>query len=447
MKMKSKYMLIATVVSGAVLTIALITVYNMLPIATGFAAKNMCSCLFVANREFSSIEENDLNFSLVKYVKNVVDYENRTVRSTFLGMQPRIAVYRKDGGCTLTDSREALAATAECEKGSSQVDSLYGHDGKLQVANSKINPKLLEAVDQAFDKPGDRKFKKTRAVLVLKAGEILAEKYLDGFDAETLQLGWSMNKSIVNALAGIMVRKGLLDIDEATGIPLWQSDERRKITYRHLLQMNSGLKWREVYGTASDVTRMLYKSESPYEYAISKPSAFQPGSKWVYASGTSNILAGLFMKKLGGAEAYRCFLQRELFDKIGMSSIIMEQDRKDRFISSSYAFATPRDWARFGLLYLNDGICNGVRILPEGWVDLTTEPAKGSGGEYGAHFWLNKSGELKDVPGDVFGAHGFQGQRVFIVPSKDMVVVRLGISKDGDFDFNSWLSSVISAVE
>ena len=219
----------------------------------------------------------------------------------------------------------------------------------------------------------------------------------------------------------------------------------KDITIDQLLNMESGLEWDEDYFNISDVTRMLYLNDDAVKVAIGKTLEFRPEENWEYSSGTTNILSWIIRKKTRSYDEYLNFPYRELFYKIGMTSAQMEMDARGTYIGSSYCFATARDWAKFGLLYLQDGIWNGERILPEGWIKYSTTPVEKSKGIYGAHFWLNHNhAAYKDAPPDLFSANGFQGQRVFIIPSKDLVIVRLGLAGSSSFDFNEFLKNITS---
>jgi CubicO group peptidase (beta-lactamase class C family) len=276
----------------------------------------------------------------------------------------------------------------------------------------------------------------------------LAEAYGDGFDRTTPLLGWSMTKSINSALIGILVKEGKLAIDVPAPVEEWQGDERKDITIRSLLNMTSGLEWVEDYGDISDATIMLYNRGDVAKYAISKEAALPPNSDWYYSSGTTNILAAIVRRSFETHQQYLDFPRVSLFNRIGMRSAIMETDAAGTFIASSYTYANTRDWARFGLLYLNNGIWNNDTIFPTNWVNFTQQEAPHSNGDYGAQFWLNKSGsELPDAPRDTYFADGFHGQRVYIIPSKKLVIVRMGESKKGEFDYNKFVSSIIAAFE
>ena len=236
----------------------------------------------------------------------------------------------------------------------------------------------------------------TLAVVVQHRGEVVAEAYADGVTADTTLISWSMAKSITHALVGMAQMDGLLDVQAPTGIAQWQNDDRRLITLQHLLEMRSGLAWIEDYvvGNESDVIDMLFGSgkEDHAAHAMNQPLASTPGKEWYYSSGTTNIVARLLGDALG--DTTREFIQRRLFDAIGMSSATAQFDAAGTFVGSSYVYATARDFAKFGELYLRDGMCDGKRILPVGWVDharAQTVIDDETGQGYGAHWWTQPS--------------------------------------------------------
>jgi len=285
-------------------------------------------------------------------------------------MAKQTAVYREGLGCALVSDGYTTLQTSlsrvtsnNWPMGNKMVDSLLP---------AFDQGKLTAALAYAFENPA----LKTRAVVVLKDGQLIGEQYADGFDKDTPILGWSMTKSITSALVGILTREGKININEPVDIPEWKEDERSKITMNNLLQMSSGLKWEEIYTTVSDVTRMLSLEGDMYQQAISVPLEVAPDTKFYYSSGTTNIVAGLLKKQFNRVEEYWAFAHTALLDKIGMHSAVIEPDAAGTFVGSSYCFATPRDWAKFGQLYLNDGVWQGERILPEGWVDYTRTPGR-----------------------------------------------------------------------
>jgi CubicO group peptidase (beta-lactamase class C family) len=287
----------------------------------------------------------------------------------------------------------------------------------------------------------------------MHGGEILAERYAQGFTPSTPQLGWSMTKSVNSALIGILVKQGKLVTDDPAPVPEWQrsDDPRRAITLDQLLRMSSGLTFQETYeeNPVSDVNVMLFASADSAASAAAKPLQAQPDTQWSYSSGTTNILSRMVRQTVAGSVVdYWLFPHRELFARLGTGAIFMEPDPSGTFVASSFMYATPRDWARLGQLYLQDGIWQGERILPEGWVEYSRTPTPlAPGGRYGAQFWLNQGEEkwLTDLPPDLFAMSGHDGQFVLILPSQDLVVVRLGYSPG--IDRNELLAFVVDLLK
>lgn len=292
-------------------------------------------------------------------------------------------------------------------------------------------------VDRAFDTDGD--LRETYAVVVIHQGRLVFERYaghLSHFDAPdepigptTPLLSWSMAKSFLHSLVGMLVADDRLDPEAPADVPLWQDDERRHITLRHLLEMRDGLDFIEDYvdGDRSDVINMLFGDgkDDVAAFAADRPLAATPGERFNYSSGTTNIISGLVARLLGPGDPYENFLQEQLFDAIGMTSARATFDPAGTFIASSFVYATARDFARFGLLHLRDGEWDGRRLLPPGWVDTArtqqaTDAETGNG--YGWQWWVR--------PGDdhhgTFWAHGYEGQSIVVCPGLDLVLVRLG---------------------
>jgi len=244
-----------------------------------------------------------------------------------------------------------------------------------------------------------------------------------------------------------MVKKGLMDIKQPADIPVWKNDKRAAITIENLMHMNSGLEWNENYGNLSDVTLMLHNVVDMAEFTYNKPLVVRPDSVWLYNSGATNIVSYLIRKKIDNDAEYYAFPRRELFNPTGMRSAIFETDASGTLAGSSYIYASMRDYVRFGLLYLNKGNWLGQQILPEGWTENAIEPANGSNGRYGSFFWLNQSNDYPHVPQDLYMCQGHDGQYIYIVPSLELVVVRTGFSKKGDFDFPAFLTSIVACIK
>src|SRR4030042_7048718 len=441
------YLLLIAIIIGVV-----IYAWPRLPIITAFAAKDMCSCVFIAERDPGSVEKQDLSFFPISLAKTKVNYDDKSVTASLFGLVKRKAVYREGLGCTvIVDFPEEEIRQQSLP---AIPPTLYTPDTPWPFGDRLPDSlpagvdygKLAESVDSAFDDPGVEPVLKTQSVVVVYDNTLVAEKYADGFDLYTECLIWSMTKSITNALVGILVREGKLDIYQSTGIDEWETDGRSDITINNLMQMNAGLQWVENYFNLSEVTKMLYMRVDMYRYAVTSPQVNKPDSVWYYATGMAVIMSGIIRETIGNDQEYHTFPYTELFNKIGMRNTVFETDASGTFVGSSYCFATPRDLARFGILYVNNGIFEGDTILPEWWVKYTITPATGSDGLYGAFFWLWDPVKYPDVPKDMFLCDGFLGQRIFMIPSKKLVVVRTGYSMK-DFDMNRFLKHIIEALK
>lgn len=406
------------------------TQYPKFVLISGFSAKNMASGIFIANRTQTSIEQSDNNFSPVTWAKNEVNTKDKSVTSNVFGLKSRTAIYREGLGTVLTNEdydQSTPYLIPKRTKISTNLSYPYGDLPQKDTIFSLLNYNKLEGVvDNYFSK--NNEFNTTRSLLVIYKDQIIVERYADGFDKNTKILGWSMAKSLISAVYGVMDQQGKLNKNEPTQIDAWKNDERSKITLNNLLQMNSGLEWEEDYTKISDVTKMLYLDTDLTKSQVDKPLIGKPNETWNYSSGTTNLLSGILRKKFKTHQEYLDFWYTDLIDKIGMHSMLVEADLAGNYIASAYAWATTRDWAKFGLLYLHKGLWNGEQIMSEDWVKYTATPTNTSEGIYGAQFWLNSNGHMPDVPKDLFFSDGFQGQRVFIIPSKDLVVVRMGIT-------------------
>ncbi|UMB52884.1 beta-lactamase family protein [Lutibacter sp. A64] len=422
--------------------------YSRLNIITGFSAKSVCSCTFEAGRDLASIEVGDNGFSPINLAKNTINNEEKSVTSTVFGLKPRKAIYKEGVGCVLLPKgNENVKFKPNRKITTKNLPYPYGNLPQKDTLFNNVNYKALNtAVANAFDKPEDT-IKRTRAVVVIYKNQIIAEKYAPGFTNETKLLGWSMTKSIASAVLGILEKQGKINVNTTNLFPEWENDERSKISLNNLLQMNSGLEWVEDYNTISDVTKMLFLAEDMTKIQLEKPLKSKPNESWNYSSGTTNLLSGFIRNQFKTHQEYLDFWYAELIDKIGMNSMVIETDISGNYIASSYGWATARDWAKFGLLYLNEGNWNGEQILNKSWVDYTKTPTNTSNGRYGAQFWLNAGGVYSNVPKDLFSCNGYQGQHVFIIPSKDVVVVKFGLTEHPDFNLDTFLSEILVAIE
>ncbi len=395
------------------------------PIATGYAAKTICSGVFVSGRAPEDVEGDLPDNPLVPLLRTSVDRDEGSVRATLLGAAASTAWFTEGLGCTLADARpsfEPVTAIADA------VD-----------LPTSIAPGVMAAIESAFteDDP-DGRLRRTRAVVVLHDGEVVAERYADGFDAGTPLLGWSMGKSLANAMVGRLVAEGVLSLDDTGLLAAWEDDARADIHLDDLLRMTSGLEFEEVYDPDTDATNMLFLPGDTGAFAADKPLVAEPGTSWSYSSGSTNILCDVAQRGAGGDVS----LARDLvFDPIGMTSAVIEPDSSGGLVCSSFPYATARDWARFGQWFLQEGEWEGVQLLPPDWVAYTTTPVQlETEHPYGASWWLNTDHtgrtRMPSVPADAYWASGNEGQQVVVIPSRDLVVVRLGLT--ADFDGIDW---------
>lgn len=310
----------------------------------------------------------------------------------------------------------------------------------MEVANE-----VSIIVDEAF---ADSTIGQTFAMLVLVDGQPVAEHYGREINAATTLISWSMAKSVTHALVGLLVGDGLLSIEDPAPIAQWQSDDRRSITVAHLLNMKSGLMFNEDYvdASVSHCIEMLFGAgqHDVAGYACALPLEHEPGTCFNYSSGTTNIVCSIARDLVGGGEhGMRTYLSERLFGPLGMTSTVPRFDRAGTFIGSSFLYATAREFAAFGELYRNDGVVTGARILPEGWVRHATTPTPVPETEehgYGAHWWL-----WPEYGG--FGAHGYEGQRIIVIPGRRLTIVRLGKSPEARrLNMHTYLRRVVEAV-
>ncbi|MBW2092021.1 MAG: serine hydrolase [Deltaproteobacteria bacterium] len=435
---------------------------NPMALFAAYKAKRLCSDVFVARRDAQTSQNEDL--AAVKAFPAVIDYAGKAVTVSFQGITQR-AVYREGCGCTLVN----YSTEDEIRNQPRDVIEPMPRDPqnipwpmgdllpKAELPAEVDQAALTEALDKAFSEPNPKALRRTRAVAIVYKGRLIAERYAPGFSKDTPLLGWSMTKSVTNALVGILVGQGRLSLDDPAPVPEWSrpGDPRGAITLDQLMRMSSGLKFVEEYTKNSDATCMLFGVRDTAAYTASQPLETEPDGKWSYSSGTTNLICRIVRHTFGGTDAqYFAFPRRALFNRIGMRSAVMEPDASGTFVGSSFMYATARDWARFGLLYLNDGVWQGTRILPEGWVEYSRTPTpKAPLGRYGAQFWLNAGDPTDDtkrpmpqVPKDAFFCMGFEGQSVSIIPSRKLVVVRLGLSQaKGSWNLESFLADLLKA--
>lgn len=426
------------------------------PIATGYAAQVGCGVHLIADRPVDEVIPELPGNPLVPLLR-VEAPGDGTLRADLLGLYDSVAVQTEDGGCRLVDPADAaaLATTTPRTVEAAADDLTVPADPAASAGTAGFDTAALEAtVAAAFDEDDDpAREVGTRAVVVVHDGTVVAEQYASGFTPDTPLLGWSMTKSIANAIAGTLVGDGLLARGDDDLWPGWQDDPddlRRQITVEQLLTMTDALAFDETYDPGTDATRMLFRPGDTAAYAADKELLDAPGARWEYSSGTTNLLCDVLARADGGDPS--TLAARRVFAPLGMTSAVVGTDTSGDPVCSSYGYATARDWARFGLLYLQDGVWAGTRLLPEGWVDFSTSPVLlPTENPYGAQWWLNTDPtgtRMPSVPEDAFWASGNEGQQVVVLPSDDLVVVRLGLTRgyDGiDWGLEELLRGVLDA--
>lgn len=411
---------------------------------TGYAAKNLCSGYFLSGFDPEDVKEQALigASELLERVSYKVDTQARTVTTNLYGLFERRAVFTPGIGCTLLSSGEKVVEMPVTALPPLAVSEALAWP--MGSASPNRSERFDDLLDIAFaeDSPGQPK--NTKAIVVIHQGDLIAEKYADGVTPETPLIGWSMAKSVTALLVGILVGDEALDTSAPANVPQWQSqpdDPRAAITLDHLLRMSSGLEFNETYEAQTDVTEMLSNQADTAAFAASKPLIGPPDTIWSYSSGTTNIISGIVRRTVGDTlQDYYTFSQSRLFRPLSIHSATYESDRSGNFIGSSYLYASARDWARLGLFTLQDGVWNGERLLPEGWVEyLVTPTSTTDGNEYGAHFWLNRNPVDLDrprifpsLPADAYNMGGFQGQMVLVIPSEALIITRFGFTPAGN---------------
>jgi CubicO group peptidase (beta-lactamase class C family) len=436
------------------------TTYPKLDLISGFSAKSIASGHFIDNRSQEMIEKGDNDIDMIDLAKNKIEAMGKFAAASVYGLKERKAIYREGLGATLINDDFDITKPYLVPKRTKLNNNLpfpYGNIEPKDTVFSNIDyVKLNAAVANAFDIKDDSSLKgeqakqikkRTRSLLVIYKDKIIAEKYDTGFDKNSKLLGWSMTKSITATMFGILEKQSKFDVDNPAPIPEWANDIRKLITTSDLLHMNSGLQWVEDYNTISDATKMLFQAEDMTRVQLEKPAEYKPNMRWNYSSGTTNLLSGILRKQFKTHQEYLDFWYSSLIDKIGMNSMVIETDMAGNYVGSSYGWATTRDWSKFGLLYLHKGNWNGEQIFNENWAKYVATPTNRSEGRYGGHFWLNAGGHFPDVPRDMYYCSGFQGQMVAIIPSLDLVIVRMGLKEESEFDFNGMLKGIIGSLK
>jgi CubicO group peptidase (beta-lactamase class C family) len=440
---RNRIILTATAALCGALVLTAVRAQDAPRVATGFISRTLCSAAFVSgvnpDEVFSETVDAMPGVRLITWAIDYrVDRKAKQVTTTLFWGGISRAVYREGLGCYLAHGEASVDASLPAA-GEIQRASLPEISGPSLV--QAANPKLALALDRAFAEPEQPPFRRTKAVVIVKDGRVVAERYAPGYGIDTPILGYSATKSVISALTGILVRQGKLAVDRPAPVATWQNpdDPRHAITVDQLLRHTSGLAMgsslnASLASTLAPVNEMKYVASDQAGFAESAALESAPGSAWNYHDGNYAILSRLIRDAVGGhaADVLR-FARSELFGPLGMRNVTLEFDATGTPEGASQMLAPARDWARFGLLYLNDGVAGGKRILPEGWVDYSASPTPNGWVGYGAGFWTNRGGSLganyrieHGWPRDAFLAKGTLGQYVIVIPSERLVIVRLG---------------------
>lgn len=411
--------------------------------ATGLVSHQLCSAVFVSGLDPDQFYREAIGPMLSPagfLFSHTVDREHAQVTARVAGIAESQAVYRAPLGCVLVHG--ALPAPVQTAAANPAAGLLPAIAPREVVETADLL--FRSALERAFAEPDSAPHRWTKAVVVVHEGHVLAERYAPGFGVDTPIAGWSATKSVTNALLGILVQQGRLKMDEPAPIAAWAgaADPRHAITPDHLLRMTSGLEIGQSLTSGplsmfDPSAQMLFVEPDMAAFAERAPVNAAPGKRWNYTDANTLLLSRIVRDQAGGdAASVHAFMRRELFDRLGMEHVTMELDASGTAIGSSHMLASARDWARLGMLYLNDGIVGGVRVLPQGWVDYSATQTPGSEMfGYGAGFWTNRGQGAaanwrvsNGMPADSFMALGNFGQYVVIIPSKRLVIVRLGNS-------------------
>ena len=411
--------------------LALFKLRTVVDVACGYKSKVLCTAIFASGRAVDPQHADEIaadSYWILRPFRARVDVSAATVTTSLGGRRPRTAIHRAGLGATLLPRRVSSSASLRA------LERRPAAAAAGRVPNA-TRPEVQRIVDRWFEEPNAARLRRTHAVVVVHDGQVVAERYARDVGPDTPLPGWSMAKSVLSALVGILVQQGRLSLDMRELLPLWRSpDPRAAISVEDLLRMRSGLRFTEVYSNPwSDVVKMLFTLPDAASYAASRPLSAPPGSVWSYSSGTTNILSAIVRQAVGESE-YASWPRRALFDRLEMPSAVVEPDASGTFVFSSFMLATARDWARYGQLWVDGGRSSDGAILSEEWIRFSTTPTPQSAdGGYGAHWWLKLKPEIGGgspaaaaIASDAFFAIGHEGQTLTVIPSRRLVIVRLG---------------------
>ncbi|MEM8985244.1 MAG: serine hydrolase [Pseudomonadota bacterium] len=428
-------------------------------------AKLLCSGVFISGRTPEDMIAQDLQWSEYHFhdwaeTKWTVNREGQRVTLWRDGGATHTAVHHPSLGCSLLPEGaervafEPVSVRSALPPASEQA---WPTGDRNAIGDSADAEKMRAMLDFAFDDRRQSPAQNTRALIVLHKGKIVAERYAPGFSKDMPLTGWSMGKSIAAALVGIFVKETGLNIDAPAPVRQWRQagDPRGAITTRHLLHMAGGLKFHNpnvsstlYYTDFHDHESVYFKGRNTEALVLNQPLAHTPGAVFQYRNtNTLSLMSILKNAQKEKGDHHLTWPHRKLFDKIGARSFVLEPDAYGNFVITGNDYATARDWARLGLLFLQDGNWEGERLWPKGWLRTISAPSPADA-RYGGHVWRNE-GLYENAPDDAIMFRGWLNQTVMIVPSRDVVIVRLGYSDAGGFDpyFDQVVGRALDAIK
>ena len=471
-------------ITAVLLLITVVFLFNFKKLETammvgaGSKAKFLCSNVFISHRTPASILENEAcnatrNIGFLGLLGDVlticdVDQKDQSASCRLLWIK-RKAVFQEHFGATLLFGTGNAQINDSEKSVRSRKSSLLSpmplkHESQPWPAGELISKgavsvncldELNRLLDKAFDDSGKDNPARTHGIVIVYNGQLIAERYATdlGYGINTPHYGWSMTKSVASILVGILVKQEKIDIFAPAPIQQWKdlNDPRQTITTDQLLRMSSGLEFNENYDNPiSDVNDMLLGNHrSMVDFAASKTLIAEPDTLWQYSTGTANLLGAVIRNNMNDQADYQNFARTELFDKLGMHTAIIESDQSGNIVTGAYMWASPRDWAKFGLFCLQNGRWKNEQILPEHWMEYaTTKTPSNPMAPYGAQFWLNsKKNYYPSLPADLYECRGKDIQRVTIIPSEKLIVARFGYTpNEGGWDNEGFVGEVIKSI-
>ena len=435
----SKFLCLAVVPAALLAACVIYRPDRAVQVAAGVVAHDLCSKTFVSGVDPQMVVAETFTRPGIRQLSWLLapkfDLSEKAVTTTIAGAIISHAVFRERVGCVLLHGQHP---PYRFKASIADLTAPTAEPSLPPIADTPLveppNDGLRAALDRAFTEPAAPPLRRTKAVVILHEGRLVAERYAPGIKVDTQLMGFSMTKSVVNAMLGILVHQGRLTTSQPAPIAEWRApkDPRQAITVEHLMRMSSGLALDETNSGFDPSSRMVYLHDDMAKFAAGAAVVAAPGTRWHYSSPSTMLLARIVRETLDGQpEQTLEFVWRELFHPLGMRKGTLEFDGSGTFLGNMYMFASARDWARFGQLYLNDGVAGHRRLLPQGWVDFSARSSLGL--YYGAGFWTLRSDHAWSkrwaqlgIPSDAFFASGDLGQKIFVLPTQRLVIVRLG---------------------